>query len=323
MFDEIDWCRPWLAPFLPVLREALDPDAANRLEASEAREVVSRGLPECAAAGHGDIPAPVVDELPGGRRIQAPGERRLEGPGGDWPALFNAAASRGGIRNHRGMPLQFAEQAELPAGTAYEAFIDATGRVPTRHNLHDFFNALVWLAYPQAKAQLNAAQAAELYRRQASAVLPEATGKRSARGVIRDRATIFDENAAILVSAAPAVEHALQAHSWHDALMLHGPAFDSRCELRLFGHALIEKLVRPYKAITAHVWVLRVGLDYFDLPLAHRRMLVDRLLCAQLRDGLLEIVPMALPVLGVPGWWSGQDAAFYADTSVFRPRRTT
>ncbi|HBZ06685.1 MAG TPA: DUF3025 domain-containing protein, partial [Massilia sp.] len=28
-----------------------------------------------------------------------------------------------------------------------------------------------------------------------------------------------------------------------------------------------------------------------------------------------------LPVLGVPGWWPEQDAAFYADTSVFRPKR--
>jgi hypothetical protein len=28
-----------------------------------------------------------------------------------------------------------------------------------------------------------------------------------------------------------------------------------------------------------------------------------------------------LPVLGVPGWWSQQDEAFYADTSVFRAKR--
>ncbi len=28
-----------------------------------------------------------------------------------------------------------------------------------------------------------------------------------------------------------------------------------------------------------------------------------------------------LPVLGVPNWWPDQDAAFYADASVFRPKR--
>jgi hypothetical protein len=28
-------------------------------------------------------------------------------------------------------------------------------------------------------------------------------------------------------------------------------------------------------------------------------------------------------VLGVPGWWPGQDEAFYSDDSVFRPKRGT
>jgi hypothetical protein len=28
-----------------------------------------------------------------------------------------------------------------------------------------------------------------------------------------------------------------------------------------------------------------------------------------------------LPVLGVPGWWQGQDEAFYLDQTVFRPKR--
>jgi hypothetical protein len=30
-----------------------------------------------------------------------------------------------------------------------------------------------------------------------------------------------------------------------------------------------------------------------------------------------------LPVLGVPGWWPGQDETFYADASVFRPKRVS
>ncbi len=241
----------------------------------------------------------------------------------DWRDVFSAAAMRRAICNHRALPLQFADQAELPSGTAYEAFIGDTGRVPTRHNLHDFFNALVWLAYPLVKAQLNALQAAELRRRHAAVgVRPGQPGAGSTRGMLRDRATIFDENAAILVSAAPAVETALRSHAWHDALVAQRGQFGVRCEVRLFGHALIEKLVTPYKAITAHVWVLRVSNDYFALPAGQRGALVDRMLCELLRGGLLDTAPMSLPVLGVPGWWSAQDAAFYADVSVFRPPRT-
>ena len=36
----------------------------------------------------------------------------------------------------------FVRQDELPRGEAYESFIARTGRVPTRDNLHDFFNGL-------------------------------------------------------------------------------------------------------------------------------------------------------------------------------------
>ena len=46
------------------------------------------------------------------------------------------------------------------------------------------------------------------------------------------------------------------------------------------------------------------------------------LLGKRLQQGLLTTVSTPLPVLGVPGWWQGQDAAFYAQTSVFRPKRT-
>ena len=42
-------------------------------------------------------------------------------------------------------PLRFVDQDELPAGTAYEAFIARTGRVPTRNNMHDLYNGMALL----------------------------------------------------------------------------------------------------------------------------------------------------------------------------------
>jgi hypothetical protein len=51
------------------------------------------------------------------------------------------------LQNHRSLPTQFIPQEDLPEGVAYEAHISATGNVPTRENLHDFFNALVWLTF--------------------------------------------------------------------------------------------------------------------------------------------------------------------------------
>ena len=266
MLETIDWHRPWLAPFLPVV--------------------------EAASAG------------------------------GDWRAVFNALSNAKAIHNHAGLPLRFVDQGALPPDVPYETFISETGGVPTRPNLHDFFNAMVWLSYPHAKAQLNALQASEITRRFASiSVTGSGKAERATRGTLRDRATIFDENAALLLTCEPTVALALRAHHWQESLLQHRADFGTTCEVMLFGHALIEKLVTPYKAITAHVWVLQVATDFFDLPVGDKQAAVDSILGKRLADGLLKEAPTPLPVLGVPGWWEGQDAHFYADTAVFRPKR--
>ncbi len=61
--------------------------------------------------------------------------------------------------------------------------------MPTRDNLHDFFNGLAWLHFPQAKRCLNELQAAEIDQRRRG---------RPPRGPLRDALTLFDENGAVL-----------------------------------------------------------------------------------------------------------------------------
>src|SRR5689334_10746120 len=56
----------------------------------------------------------------------------------DYLTTLQRDACTEGYTTGRDAPLTFIAQAELPAGTAYEAHIAATGRVPTRDNLHDF-----------------------------------------------------------------------------------------------------------------------------------------------------------------------------------------
>jgi hypothetical protein len=117
--------------------------------------------------------------------------------------------------------------------------------VPTRDNLHDFFNGLVWLTFPRIKVQLNALQAAQ--------IALDGVGK--SRGPARDGATIFDENAALLVVRDNADGHALvmRCASTAGRSLRRAPrALGRGCAGWLFGHALMEKLVAPRKAITAH-----------------------------------------------------------------------
>ena len=203
-------------------------------------------------------------------------------------------------------PRRFVAQDDLPKGIAYEQFIHEQHAVPTRDNLHDFFNGLIWCALPLAKQRLNALQHAEIAR----------LGVRGQRGPLRDALTVFDENAALL-HAPDALWQALVARRWTE---LFGPLRPLWREARLllFGHAALEKLVAPYKSITVHVW--RVAPD-FD-PMGELSAL-DVWLADDLTPDKLAAKPFApLPVLGVPGWWPGNEVpGFYDDAEVFRPPR--
>ncbi len=200
-------------------------------------------------------------------------------------------------------PVRFVSQSALPDNTAYEQFIFETGCVPTRDNLHDFFNGLCWLTFPHTKKRLNQLQAAQIAE----------AGIQPLRGPVRDALTVFDENAAFL-SAPPPLWDALIARDWHRLFIELRPMW---CEARLtlFGHALLEKLVQPRKPITAHI--------YRAQPAINSIADLDAWVAADLSADKLAGKPFVpLPVLGVPGWWLENEAlSFYDDVFVFRPRR--
>ncbi len=197
----------------------------------------------------------------------------------------------------------FISQNGLPAGTAYEAHIFDTNTVPTRNNLHDFFNGLVWLHFPLSKRRLNALQAADIARH----------GVGQQRGALRDALTLFDENGAVL-DAPPALWEALVARDWH-RLFVTERARWQEARLLLFGHALLEKLTAPRKGLTAHV--------LFAPGACQSIYSVDECIAAALSATHLATKPFVpLPVLGVPGWWpDNTNPSFYDDADVFRQRR--
>lgn len=204
-----------------------------------------------------------------------------------------------------GASMRFVAQQALPEGEPYERFIFREHACPTRDNLHDFFNGLCWLKFPQAKRQLNALQAAQI----------EARGIQPVRGPVRDAATVFDENAALL-HAPPPLWDALEQREWTRLFVELRPLWQ-QARLVLFGHALLEKLAAPRKHITAHVWRAQAPLGSLaDL---------DAWLASQLSAPRLAAKPFVpLPVLGIPGWWhQNENFSFYDDSLVFRPRRAS
>lgn len=199
-------------------------------------------------------------------------------------------------------PVQFVAQSKLPDGIAYEQFIFHTQTVPTRDNLHDFFNGLCWLTFPQIKKKLNQLQAAQL----------AIDGVQQTRGPVRDALTLFDENAAFLLAPQPLWD-ALIARDWQRLFVELRPMWQD-AQLVLFGHALLEKLVSPRKPITAHV--------YLAQPATNSIASLDAWIAGDITAQKLVSKPFVpLPVLGMPGWWGeNEKLSFYEDILVFRPK---
>lgn len=229
-------------------------------------------------------------------------------------ALTQLARDRS-ICSGQGEPLCFVS-AEDAGPVPYELHIAHSGRVPTRNNLHDLFNAAVWLTYPRLKAVMN--------RRQAQCLMAEA-GNDAGRGPQRDAATLLDESGLVLavderVASVAELRRCLQAHDWGTLFGLWRTRWHQNWAPHLVGHAVMEKLVQPYAAITARLWVVSVPLGQLGDVAA-----VDAAAARALEQQPVWVSAMLppLPVLGIPGWWGANEApGFYDNPKIFRPPRS-
>lgn len=241
----------------------------------------------------------------------------------DCDALNALVAGRRDVSSGGGAPIRFAAT-EPDAG--YELAVHRSGVVPTRPgSLHDLFNALAWAAFPATKAVLNRAHVAAL------ACGPAA----GSRGVLRDAATLFDEGGAVVACADPTLARLLRAHDWRALFVARRNDLARSFRCLVFGHAVMEKAVRPYRGITARALVIDC-----DLAAIAASPEVFRAYCDRRAAAFFALDPEAdraalerlgaqwkaaftpLPILGIPGWDpANADPAYYDDTAHFRPKR--
>ncbi len=211
-------------------------------------------------------------------------------------------------RTALGKPVRFVPQDCAPRGRAYESHVAASGEVPTRSNLHDLFNALVWFSCPRTKVMLNTRHALQIAR----------DGVRGRRGPVRDAATLLDENGLLLVTRSRSIVDALHRRDWRHALVEQRSAWAHEVRPIVFGHALMEKMVSPWKSVTAHVWHLDLhpdaSLDAIDAAAAG----------AIAANNFSPRRFLPLPVMGIPGWSAANACpTYYDDPMVFRPAPST
>lgn len=200
-----------------------------------------------------------------------------------------------------------------PDGLVYECRIWESGEVETRpDNWHDFFNALVWLSFPQAKIAVSAAHMRAM----------QAPGGQ--RGTVRDALTHFDECGIVVLSSRPKLLDLLRGFEWKRLLVERRADVIRSMRFVVFGHATYEQLLKPFRGLTAKAVLHEVSEDLLQCDGTALVAAVDRLLAADLASGRYtrprDFQP--LPLLGIPGVTpESENPAYYDDAWQFRPGR--
>ncbi len=233
-------------------------------------------------------------------------------------ATLNALADSRSIRSMTGAAIRFVPPCSAPRSfdEQYEVRVYRDGAVATRpDNWHDLFNALVWMSFPRTKAMLNARHHDELSM--------HAGG--SLRGTARDVLTLFDEGGIFVASASETLSALLRGERWKELFWAHRDEVRRSMRFFVFGHSILEKALTPYPGITAKALIVPVDEAFLHADEALQRTTLDAAGAAHhAREDALRSTRVLgpLPILGVPGWTTDNEApAYYDDTRQFRPPR--
>jgi hypothetical protein len=241
----------------------------------------------------------------------APSARWLEGGRCPDLAALNGHAREQGLALPDGRPLVFIAARSRLRALAYERSIAARGEIATREgNLHDAFNALAWLRFPRTKAALNA-----VHVRSAEAATD------NARDRARDAATLLDESGLLLGCDDPGLAALLRGRAWRELFWTRRDEVVRAMCPAVLGHGLAEKLLAPYRALTAHVLLLGTAPATAAVAGAACDALDTCAAAAVAAPGFGPDCLTPLPVAALPGWDAeGLGEALFDDPSVFRPR---
>ncbi len=195
----------------------------------------------------------------------------------------------------------------------YEPRIYLRKELQTRlNNWHDFFNALVWLRFPQTKRCLNA-----LHYSQSSQ-----TPQNRQRSPLENRITQFDECGMVIVSRRAEYLELIRQHQWQQLFIDERSAFEQDIRVIVFGHAIYEKALTPYIGMTCHGLLFQNN-QLLDSILDNNYTALDAAMAGywegENADSPTKL--QAYPILGTPGLWPDQDDSFYTDETYFRPKR--
>lgn len=192
----------------------------------------------------------------------------------------------------------------------YEPRVYLKKELQTRtYNWHDYFNALIWLKFPNTKKILN-----KLHYNQATQ-RPEGSN----RSILENRITQFDECGAIVITNNSKMLDLIKNHQWQELFIDNHKEFENNLRCVIFGHAMFEKAINPYIGMTCHCILLEDQDLLNDINNDNYENIDAKL--TNIWENQISSNPQkfnALPLLGIPGYWPVQNSAFYSNTDYFR-----
>lgn len=236
----------------------------------------------------------------------------------DWQFLQHQLAQQHPpINTASNRPLQFVPQTKKSGiyPESYEARIYLKGEIQTRHNWHDFFNALVWFTFPQTKAAINT-----LHYHQG---LQRHWGHEPHRTALENALTLFDESGAIILCSRAEYLRLIQNHDWKTLFWDQRDLLAQHLQCFIFGHGLYEKALSPYPGMTAQSLLLPVIPEFFQWDLTRQIHHADSYAAQQLTNTAIFRSPkdlQAFPLLGMPNWDKNNAAEYYDNKKYFREK---
>jgi len=194
----------------------------------------------------------------------------------------------------------------------YEPRVYLKKELQTRtENWHDFFNAMIWMSFPQTKKTLNSLHYKTASNRDVG----------TNRSTLENRITQFDECGAIIVTTNKILLELIRKHQWNELFLEHKESFEDDVKCVVFGHAIFEKALAPYIGMTCHCILVEDEKLLKDIQEDNYASLDQYL--AKLWKYEIAISASrfnAFPILGIPDYWSDQSIEFYSNRNYFRPK---
>ena len=194
----------------------------------------------------------------------------------------------------------------------YDAIVFKEKKIPIRKDvLHDYFNALTWLAFPNSKKKLNKKNFTLLEHNYLSG------NKNRPRNI--DLTTLLDESGIIILTNNSFLASLIRQKKWKTVFWDNRDTVKKSFRFFLFGHSLFEKIMNEYIGTTARALIIfNESLPFEKITVSNVDQILSDYIDQEFFFKNLEKT-VAIPLFAIPGWSNhNEKKEFYQENEYLR-----